>query len=184
MAGVGPLNVQGAGSESEKAPPPPGVELSPPHPVINMTRLKTTTPTSVPRTCIYPPCSVPGTLRAIAQHVTNACCMNHSALEKRARQLREESSPRHARLTSDYLIRLSPTARSTILSDVSPKLRRRLSRTEPLAGSTSVAWLFTQTGPAALSWVGSSSSTSAVLGGFCTCARRVWVMKLRGLEFS
>src|SRR5262249_5974102 len=84
----------------------------------------------------------------------------------------------------NYLIRLSPTARSTILSDVSPKLRRRLSRTEPLAVSTSVDWLFTQVAPAALRAVGSSRITSAVLGGSCTWASRVWVMKLRGLEFS
>src|SRR5215472_13209638 len=91
---------------------------------------------------------------------------------------------RLVQLEVNYLIRLSPTARSTILSDVSPKLRRRLSRTEPLAGSTSVDWLFTQVGPAALRGVGSSSSTSALLGGSCTWASRVWVIKLRGLEFS
>src|SRR6266404_148794 len=87
-------------------------------------------------------------------------------------------------LRGDYFTRFSPTARSTILSEVSAKLTRKERRTDPFLGFTDVVLLSTQTGPAALRWVASSNRTVAVLGGFWTCASRVWAIKLRGLEFS
>src|SRR5829696_4406153 len=70
------------------------------------------------------------------------------------------------RKVDDYTgLRCNPKARTAILSDVLPKLTRKLRITSPALGSTDVAALSTQIGPGLVWSVPSSRSTAAVWGG-------------------
>ena len=80
--------------------------------------------------------------------------------------------------------RCRPSPRMTILSPVLPMLTRKSRSTEPRRASNVVVALSTQTGPTLVRGVAPSSRAKAVLGGFWTWARRIWVIKLELLVNS
>jgi len=93
------------------------------------------------------------------------CCPTEPGASRHPPQLRRGVAcchplyrrlPSSARSVCQFSCRCSATARTTILSEVSPKLTRRSRRTAPRSGLIVVGALLTQTGPGFTCWVLSS----------------------------